>query len=200
MSGTETVDAYMRALEHPRKAEIQAVREIIVNANSKIAERVKWNAPSFFYRADLGAFNPRATGFAQLILVFPNGLVSEPSGLLEGAWNDRRIARFYDLADVRAKEAALTRVVNAWVDLEEAATMKQEGADHGNNLPLPDRLGQPARRALANAGYTRLAQLAAVSEAEIARLHGVGPKALRQLREALAAHGLSFAAATGADG
>ena len=40
---------------------------------------------------------------------------------------------------------------------------------------------------------TRLAQLTAVSEAELLRLHGVGPKATRLLREALAAQGLAFA-------
>ncbi|MFN8447158.1 MAG: DNA-binding protein [Anaerolineae bacterium] len=54
------------------------------------------------------------------------------------------------------------------------------------------KLSAPARRALAGAGYTRLEQLSAVSEAEIARLHGVGPNALDQLRRALAERGLSF--------
>ena len=54
------------------------------------------------------------------------------------------------------------------------------------------KLSTPARRALAGAGYTRLEQLSAVSEAEIARLHGVGPNALDQLRRALAERGLSF--------
>jgi len=39
----------------------------------------------------------------------------------------------------------------------------------------------------------RLAQLAKVSEAEVLKLHGMGPKALDQLRRALAAKGLSFA-------
>jgi len=63
------------------------------------------------------------------------------------------------------------------------------------SLALPDKLAQPARRALANAGYTRLDQLAGLREADIARLHGVGPSALAQQRQALAAHGLSFAPA-----
>jgi DNA-directed RNA polymerase alpha subunit len=54
------------------------------------------------------------------------------------------------------------------------------------------RLAKPARRALANAGITRLAQLGEVSEEDLARLHGMGPKALGQLREALAEAGLSF--------
>lgn len=59
-------------------------------------------------------------------------------------------------------------------------------------IPFPSALAQPARRALANAGYTDLAQLAAVSEAAITALHGIGPHALKQLRQALTEHGLSF--------
>ncbi len=58
---------------------------------------------------------------------------------------------------------------------------------------FPPRLAKPAQRALANAGYTKLAQLTKVTEAELAKLHGMGPKALGQLREALAVIGESFA-------
>jgi predicted flap endonuclease-1-like 5' DNA nuclease len=58
---------------------------------------------------------------------------------------------------------------------------------------LPAGLAAPARRALAGAGYTRLAQLAKVSEAEIKALHGIGPNALKVLRRALAGQGLAFA-------
>jgi hypothetical protein len=52
---------------------------------------------------------------------------------------------------------------------------------------------KPALRALTNAGYQRLDQLTTVSEPQLRRLHGMGPKALDILREALAARGLSFA-------
>lgn len=58
------------------------------------------------------------------------------------------------------------------------------------------KLAAPARRALANAGYTHLAQLAAVSEAELAQLHGMGPNALNTLRQALHEQGLDFAPQT----
>ena len=58
---------------------------------------------------------------------------------------------------------------------------------------LPAELAAPARRALAQAGYARLDQLAGVSETEIMRLHGMGPRALAQLRRALGARGLAFA-------
>ena len=58
---------------------------------------------------------------------------------------------------------------------------------------FPAGLSAPARRALAGAGYTRLEQLSRVSEAEIKRLHGMGPKGIRLLREALEVGGLTFA-------
>ena len=59
---------------------------------------------------------------------------------------------------------------------------------------LPIALGKPAQRALTEAGYRQLAQLAEVSEAQLMQLHGIGPKAFTQLRSALRAKGLSFAA------
>jgi hypothetical protein len=55
----------------------------------------------------------------------------------------------------------------------------------------PQATSQPI--SLAAAGYTRLEQLTQISEAELRRLHGMGPKALDQLRRALAAGGRTFA-------
>jgi len=48
---------------------------------------------------------------------------------------------------------------------------------------LPVALAKPAQRALAAAGYRRLEQLTEVSEAQLKQLHGIGPKALDQLRQ-----------------
>jgi DNA-directed RNA polymerase alpha subunit len=57
---------------------------------------------------------------------------------------------------------------------------------------LPDELSQPARRALVEAGYVRMEQLRGLSETDLMHLHGMGPKALDQLRRAMAARGLSL--------
>ena len=57
---------------------------------------------------------------------------------------------------------------------------------------LPGNIGAPATRALTAAGYTELSQLAAVPATELATLHGVGPKALRLLQEALQERGMSL--------
>jgi hypothetical protein len=68
---------------------------------------------------------------------------------------------------------------------------EQHDPEHRN---LPSGLSKPAQRALAAAGYTNLEQLTQVSEADLGRLHGVGPKAIEQLRQAMAVGDLSFAA------
>jgi len=54
------------------------------------------------------------------------------------------------------------------------------------------KLSAPARRALSAAGYTHLEQLSEVSEAELKKLHGMGPTAVAALRAALDERGLSF--------
>ncbi|KAB2332338.1 DNA-binding protein [Cytobacillus depressus] len=57
---------------------------------------------------------------------------------------------------------------------------------------LPVRLAKPARRALEGAGYLRLEQLAQGSEADILKLHGMGPKAFELIKHTLLEKGLSF--------
>ncbi len=115
------VDAYLRDVDHPFKAEMQAVRAIILRASPKLGERIKWNAPSFHYKQDLGAFNPGTSEFAHLILLFPDGVgMPAKSALLEGKQRDRREAKFHSLADVEAKRGALERLVKAWVKLRDA--------------------------------------------------------------------------------
>jgi hypothetical protein len=58
-----------------------------------------------------------------------------------------------------------------------------------NDLP---KLAAPARRALIGAGYTRLEHLTEVKESDVMKLHGMGPNAMRVLRNALKERGLSF--------
>ena len=46
-SGANEVDAFVQKLDHSLKAEIEAVRAIILGANPEISEGIKWNSPSF---------------------------------------------------------------------------------------------------------------------------------------------------------
>ena len=55
------------------------------------------------------------------------------------------------------------------------------------------KLAAPAMRALNSAGLTSLAKLARATEAEVMALHGMGPNAMKAIRAAMKARGLSFA-------
>ncbi len=59
----------------------------------------------------------------------------------------------------------------------------------GSGTPIPAAVGAPATRAFQAAGYRTLEDLAGVSEKALLALHGVGPRAIRILRE----HGVTLA-------
>lgn len=67
-----------------------------------------------------------------------------------------------------------------------ASVAAGDAAVPGQVGDLPAAIGGPATRALAGAGLTSLSDVARLSDAELLALHGVGPKAVRLLREALA--------------
>lgn len=62
---------------------------------------------------------------------------------------------------------------------------------------IPGRVGKPALRAFAAAGFSAVEQFAQVSAVDVVALHGVGPKAVVVLRESLAELGLTFADESG---
>lgn len=62
-----------------------------------------------------------------------------------------------------------------------------DNAEPGSVGDLPAAIGRPATRALAGAGIVTLSDVARLGDAELLALHGVGPRAVRILREALAA-------------
>lgn len=67
----------------------------------------------------------------------------------------------------------------------------------GTTYGFPKGMSQPSLRALLEAGYTSLSAVAAATEKELLDMHGMGPKGIRLLREALAAEGRTFAAKKG---
>ncbi|MFA7267261.1 MAG: hypothetical protein WC054_13210 [Candidatus Nanopelagicales bacterium] len=57
---------------------------------------------------------------------------------------------------------------------------------------FPKGTGAPATRALKAAGYSTYIELAGVPQADLAALHGVGPKSLRIIQEVLNSQGKSL--------
>ncbi|MBM7821571.1 hypothetical protein JOE63_004048 [Cellulosimicrobium cellulans] len=62
-----------------------------------------------------------------------------------------------------------------------------DAAEPGSVGDLPAAIGRPATRALAGAGIVTLSDVDRLGDADLLALHGVGPRAVRLLREVLAA-------------
>jgi len=109
------VQDYMDKLKHPLKAEIEAVRKIIRQADKKINERIKWNAPSYYYKEDLVTFHTRAQEYVHLVFHHPN-IVKIKSPLLEGDYKDRRMTYFHNMQEVKKNKKELERIMQALVN------------------------------------------------------------------------------------
>lgn len=115
----ETVAAYMERLDHPFKAEVEALRAIILAVDPTIVEQVKWNAPSFRQKDYIATFNLRATHHVHLIFHNP-AIASIESPILSGDYPDRRMAYFTNMDDVTAQTPELVRVVSELIRLMNA--------------------------------------------------------------------------------
>ncbi|HEX6038321.1 DUF1801 domain-containing protein [Longimicrobium sp.] len=120
----DDVEAFLAALEHPHKAEILVLRRMILDTDPRIAEGIKWNAPSFRTSEWFATFHLRARTGVQIILHFgarvrdksaARAAIADPDGLLEWLGPDRATVKFRDADDVEAKRSAFSAVIRQWI-------------------------------------------------------------------------------------
>ncbi len=120
MNRDPAVDAWMASYDNPQKAVVARIREIILYADPRITETIKWQTPTFVYRGNLASFQPRSKRFASLM--FHEGAsIPGDHPRLEGDTAHGRFLRVADLADAEAVADELRSVVRAWCDTRDAA-------------------------------------------------------------------------------
>ncbi len=102
---------YMSKLKGKQKDDVEVVRKLIKKSNAKLIERIKWNAPSYYYKQDIVTFGPYKKD--KLLLVFHHpSVVNVKSELLEGDFKDRRLVYFKDAKEAEKKKKELSRIIN----------------------------------------------------------------------------------------
>lgn len=119
------VNSFLEALEHPLKAEVLALRCVILQSAPGIQESVKWNAPSFYTTEHFATMNLRDKIGVGVIMHFgakkrgadfkPRALISDPDGMLKWLADDRALVSFVDCADIEARRASYADVIREWV-------------------------------------------------------------------------------------
>lgn len=130
LTDQELVTAHIQKLDPDLGNTINTLREIILNTDKDIGERIKWNNPSFYYTGEMKPFDPKEYKReiivmnlyrGRVMLVFPSGAkVNDQSGLLQGDYADgRRTVVFENLSDIDAKKEDLQRIIKQWLQLVE---------------------------------------------------------------------------------
>ena len=108
------VDLWFESYDNPQKDLVQAVRTVLLGADDRLVETIKWKAPTFVYRGNLASFFPTST--KHVTLMFHEGAsLPDPEGILEGEGAVARSVKILDQADLERKTPALQGLVAAWI-------------------------------------------------------------------------------------
>lgn len=119
MTMAKDVDAWMARYDNPQKPLVEAVRQTILKADRRMAETIKWQAPTFVYKGNFASFFPKAKAHVSLMLHTGAKIAGDfPS--LEGTGGTSRVVKIASAADLKAKTAELRRLVKAWCDQRDA--------------------------------------------------------------------------------
>lgn len=107
------VERWYRLWDNPMKPVALAMREIILAADPRIVEQLKWQAPTFVFEGSLATFFPGAKKHARLM--FPlGGKIPGKFLLLEGSSDISRTMKLASLEEVEAARDELTAIVRSW--------------------------------------------------------------------------------------
>ncbi len=128
-SAQPSVAELVGGLDDDTQEQVQLLRVIIGSLDATLTEHVKWNAPSYVLNGeDRITMNLRnKQGLVKLVLHMgatrPEDKKGAPvllddAGIVEWASDIRGLITFADVADIRAKEPALQRVLTSWLAID----------------------------------------------------------------------------------
>ena len=114
MNRNPEVDQWLDDAGHPLDAMLRRAREIILGADERVTESIKWKTPTFAYKGNIASFNPSKSVVS--IMFHRGSEIPGPHPRLEGDGRLVRTMRFSDLDDLEAGRVELEAVVRAWCD------------------------------------------------------------------------------------
>jgi hypothetical protein len=117
MNRNPEVDRWLDEADHPLDATIRRTREIILGADDRVTESIKWKTPTFSYKGNIISFNPSKR---LVSLLFHRGAeIPGDHPRLEGDGRLARTMRFTDLDDLEAGREDLQAAIRAWCDWQD---------------------------------------------------------------------------------
>lgn len=121
MPRSKEVDAWLARYENPMKDVVQRVREIVLAADPRIDECIKWQAPTFTFEGNLASFFPKSKQHASLMFHL-GAQIPGKHPRLEGTGETSRVLKIASLAEAEATRRDLEKIVVAWCAWRTSAT------------------------------------------------------------------------------
>ncbi len=113
------VDAWLENYDNPQREGVARVRAIILDADPRVGECIKWQAPTFTYKGNIASFFPKAK--KHVSLMFHTGAsIPGDHPILEGDAAAGRTVKLVGAEQIEARAAELAAVIRAWCDARDA--------------------------------------------------------------------------------
>ena len=119
MPRSKDVDAWFARYDNPMKEVVQRIRAIVLDADPRVDECIKWQAPTFTYRGNLASFFPKSKQHASLMFHVGAQIPGEHPRL-EGTGATGRVLKLGSVAEANVARRDLERLVRAWCDWRDA--------------------------------------------------------------------------------
>src|ERR1043165_7820785 len=97
------------------KEVVLRLREIVIDADTRIDECIKWQAPTFTFMGNLASFFPKSKQHASLMF-HVGAKIPGKHPRLEGTGDTGRVMKIRDVAEANAAKKDLEALVRAWCD------------------------------------------------------------------------------------
>jgi hypothetical protein len=115
MGRSGEVEAWLARYDNPMKDVVLRIREIVLGADGRIEECIKWQAPTFTYRGNLASFYPKSRQHASLMFHLGARIPGEHPRL-EGSGDTSRVLKIGSVAEADAARSDIERLVRSWCE------------------------------------------------------------------------------------
>lgn len=120
----DEVTLFLDHLNHPLRLDIEALRLLILSADDRLAESIKWNAPNYSVGGE-DRITMRIQPPRQLQVIFHRGakkldqpstrIIEDSARLLVWKENDRAVATFKTLTDMEKSRGDFMKIIQDWI-------------------------------------------------------------------------------------
>ncbi len=120
------VSNFLDLQKHPFRIEIELLRNIILSADIKLTESIKWNGPNYSYENEDRITMRIQPPAEQVQLIFHRGakkqeqpkdkLIANTSKLLNWKENDRAIITYKSMKDIEGSKSELSDIIKDWIN------------------------------------------------------------------------------------